>query len=381
MLDLERLDIASQRAANWLARIAQIGEPTDPNRGAIRTEYFFHEKTFVLRPYVWHSAEAIRALSMLSCRIGNSEWRQSAQAAADYLGRIQCKDGTHKGSFFRPWLNGTEPLYVDMNYQSLGGLVELHRTTGDPGCLRIAKDAADWFVDAACRTDGTHLGEYYPDRGVLGGFRSHMLDEGGFLMLHKFTGKKIYRVVFQRQVDALVNSADGEGMFSCRTDPEMQFWPHLRMQNIASRAQYWHVAPLLAAYLEWPRSTYREVLETVALLMMRWQSSRGFLWNVYQPNGRPTERERPDGAATSMFANVWLHLHDITGEQRYLEASERALNWVLESQYKNASDKDTFGAFFQERASHGGRWYDYLRDISSSFGIIACEEYIKRFGP
>jgi hypothetical protein len=259
-------------------------------------------------------------------------------------------------------------------------LVELHQATNNPSYLRIAGGAADWFVDAAFRTDGTHPGEYYPDRGVLGGFRSHMLDEGGFLMLYKLTGREVYRAVFQRQIDALVASADGQGMFSCRTDPEMQFWPHLRMQNVASRAQYWHVAPILAAYLEWPKRGYLEVLETVALLMMRWQSSKGVLWNVYKPDGQPAETERLDGAATAMFAVIWLNLYDFTGEEKYLESSERALDWMLKSQYKNASDRDTFGAFFQERAVLAGKWYDYLRDISSSFGIMACEEYITRFG-
>ena len=379
-LNLGSLEMASRMAAEWLMNVAQITEGDSPNMGAVWTEYHFFDREFLLRPYVWHHAKVAEALLRIYERTGEPAYRKSAILAGEYLLRIQVKEGEHAGALWQPWLTGKERLYVDMNYQCIPALLHLSHTIGHTKYLESAVRVADWFINTAYQGNGVHTGEYFPSRNYLAGFRTHILDEGAFLMLYEVTNKEAYRQVFQEQVDALVAAAEHRGTFSCRTNPHMQFWPILEMRKISSRGQYWHIAPILAAYLKWPEDRYLSVLESSARLMIDWQSQKGFLWNAYEPDGRPAEIERADGGSTAMFVIIWLNLYDVTQDETYLEAAERALNWMLEAQYKTPADKDTFGAFFQEMGYHKGRWLDYLRDISSSFGIIACEGYIERFG-
>jgi len=379
-LNLGSLEMASTMASQWLLNAAQIRDEASPDLGAIRTEYDFVDREFVLRPYVWHHAKAAEALLRIYKRTGEPTYMDSAILAGNYLLRIQIPDGEHAGALWRPWISGKDRLYVDMNYQCIPALLYLYRATDNKAFLDAAVRVADWFINMAYQGEGVHIGEYFPSRNRLAGFRSHILDEGGFLLLYEATGKEVYREIFEEQIDALVAAADHRGTFSCRTNPQMQFWPILEMRNISSRAQYWHLSPVLAAYLKWGQDRCLSILESSAKLMIEWQSQRGFLWNVYEPDGRPAEIERVDGAATAMFAIIWLNLYDVTQDESYLGAAELALNWMLEAQYKILGDRDTFGAFFQELSYHRGRWLDYLRDISSSFGVIACEEYIKRFG-
>ena len=49
-------------AAEWLTKVAKIGESKHPHHRAVMTEYSFVNRRFEMKPYVWHKAEAIRAL-------------------------------------------------------------------------------------------------------------------------------------------------------------------------------------------------------------------------------------------------------------------------------------------------------------------------------
>ena len=379
MLSLQDLDKASRLAAAWLTDTAQISESMDVRVGAFRTEYLSFDSSFTLGPYVWHHAEAIRALLAIYERTNELNWLESAKSAADYLRRIQCADGEVRGAFFEPWLNGSEPLIVDMNFESLRGLIDLHRITQDPIYLDMAIATADGFMETAYLGNGLHKARYFPDTRTYGGSITHMLEEGGFFMLHDLTDDAKYLETAEEQVDAIIQSMQSSGAFSCAADPSRKIWDGLPTGNTGSRIHYFHLAPILAAYHRFPKAQYLEAIERGACMMMDWQSPDGFIWNSYRPNGEPGETEHIDGAATAMFAMLWLSLHEITCRAEYLEASERALNWMIGAQYRDLENRDTFGAFFQERTLHEGTWYDYLRDISSSLGIIACEDYIRRF--
>jgi hypothetical protein len=122
-----------------------------------------------------------------------------------------------------------------------------------------------------------------------------------------------------------------------------------------------------------------EVVEKGAKMVMSRQTPEGFVPATLSVDGEGVSPE-PDGVATAMFVLMWLRLAEATEEAAYGEAAERALTWALESQFLARRGSGAFGAFFQTKEQREGRWVNNLGSASSSYGILACEEYLRQHG-
>mgnify|MGYP001034671017 CR=1 FL=1 len=382
MIDLKKVDQASKMAARWLVKSSQIMDRDDPSLGAFRTEYDPADRKLRLSQEVWQTSEAIRALLKIHARTGNPAWKDSALLAGRYLESTQCtpKDGMEAGSLWKPWLQGKDPLSVSMNYRSIVGFLELYSATGASHYLNSSRAIVDWFMKRVYRGGGTHLDRFFPDKKAFGWPRSHILEEGSFVTLHDLTREDRYAAIFREQVDGLISSLEPEGTFSCMHTARMETEAEAGPNEISSRGMYWHLIPMLMVQLKRSSARTMDALNSGAALMKDLQDPEGFLSRTYPLERAGEARSEPDGAATAMFAFIWMKMHEVSGEEGYGQSAEKALSWMLKSQFVVHREVDAFGAFFQERKLHEGRAAHYLGGLASIYGILACEEYLRVHG-
>ena len=375
MLDRKKVDQSSRMAARWLAKSCQVTDVGSPDLGAFATSYDRERGGFLYGPPVWHTAVALRALLRIHGRTRNQAWKDAAVLGGRYLESVQTvgDGGEESGSGWGPWLTGVEPLTVDTNYRSMGGLLDLYGATGSPHYLESSKRIADWFIDRAYKGGGTHLNRYFPDKKVLGWPRSHILDEGSFIRLEDLTREERYTNLCREQIDELASSAGSDGWFGCLDVPRMERHPEAQEGEASPRYLYWHISPLLMAYTKKGRKDILGSIEGTCELALNLLSPEGCLERIYSRAG--TGRGGPDGVATSMFVSVWLRLWEITDKEEYLEGAERGLSWVISSQL-TARRVEAFGAFSNGTIDHQGR-ENRLGSIASSFGVMAAEEYLR----
>jgi hypothetical protein len=377
MINRRRVDQASRMAARWLVTSAQSQDPGTPEFGGFATGYDHERLSFVVGPECWHTAEAIRSLLKVHARTRNQAWKDAAVRGGDYLASLQSmgQDSEEAGSLWGPWLGGHEELRVDSNYRCILGLLDLYGATGSARYLEVSGGIVGWFLERVYKGGGTHLNRYLPEKKTLGWPRSHILDEGSFLALFDLTREERYATVHREQAEALIAAAGDNGTFSCMDAPRMERDPGLEAGEISTRNLYWHVMPLLARQAKNADGRTLEVVERVGSLLASWQDEDGYLLRSYGKE-RGKGPGEPDGVATAMFALVCLKLREITGADEHLQSAERALAWILESQ-STARREEVFGSFYQERTSRDGRPRVLPGSLGSSYGIMACEEYLR----
>jgi len=376
MIDEKRVDRASRMAGRWLARSCQVTDTDDPNLGAFATVYRPEEGKFAVGSLPHETSEAVRALLRLYGRTRNESWKDSAILGGRYLESIQCEEdaGEECGSLWKHWLNGSEALSVDSNYRSIVGLLDLYGATGATHYLDSAKGIADWFENRAYR-GGTHLNRFFPDKKVLGWPRSHILDEGGFLRLHDLTREERYTKIFEDQIEALLSSSMDDGTFSCMDTPRMEKDPAAAQGELSTRDMYWHLVPIIMAEEKRGDDRLMGALLRGADLLMRQQDEEGYLPRSFLKVGDLGKRD-PDGVATGMVALLWLKLYPLTGKETYLAHGEAALEWMLSSQF--VSRRESYlGGFFEENHIEGPGSGGIPGAMASSYGIMACEEYLR----
>jgi hypothetical protein len=375
MLESKKIDQASRMAARWLAKSCQVTDSAETSLGAFATGYEGGTGGFVYGPLVWHSSVAIRALLKIHGRTKNPAWKEAAILGGRYLESVQAvgDGGEDSGSLWGPWLGGNEPLVVDVNYRSMGGLLDLYGATGSPHYLESSRRIADWFIDRAYKGGGTHLNRYFPDRKVLGWPRSHIVDEGSIIRLQDLTREESYSDLCRDQVEELSSSLREDGWFSCMETPRMERHPEAGPDETSPRDVYWHLSPLLMAYSKKGRKDLLQPIEAAGRMMLGLQSPEGSLESFYSKSG--TGRGGSDGVSTSMFVSIWLRLWEITENGEYLEGAERGLAWIISSQL-TARRAEAFGAFSDGPGNRGGTGSS-LGSAASSFGIIAAEEYFR----
>jgi rhamnogalacturonyl hydrolase YesR len=267
-----------------------------------------------------------------------------------------------------------------MNYRSIVGFLELYSATGASHYLDSSKAIVDWFLKRVYRGGGTHLDRFFPDKKAFGWPRSHILDEGSFVTLHDLTREDRYAGIFRDQVDGLISSIEPEGTFSCMHTPRMETEGEAGPNEIPSRGMYWHLIPMLMVQLKRSSARTMDALNSGVALMRDLQDPEGFLSRTYPLERGAEAHSEPDGAATAMFAFIWMKMHEVSGEEAYGQSAEKALLWMLKSQFVVRREVDAFGAFFQERKLHEGRPASYLGGLASIYGILACEEYLRLHG-
>lgn len=387
----EHCAVALQRAADWLADPAQIpaggrdaapfedpvGYPHRDYRGALRTEYDTKTRVWSMNGPVWHAGQAIRALLVAERRLGEPRFRAAALAAGDFLLRERLADPPAVAGMFLTYEDNNRDVNVEVGFEAISGLLDLHEATGEERWLAAARAGVDALLAGYQPDEGLVFDRYHvPSRRFTGDPENPnpgraMLDDATLARLALKVGDDRYRAIYLAMADRLLREEGPPGTW-------LRFPPwRPEVGRIHGRKSWWWGYPLLAAHDLAPDGGERYLQGAIRAgeWYLRGQNLDGGAY--YTPNAEG--RHNSFGLCTSVAAVsilFWTDLWRRTGEERWLAAIGRATGFLLSAQFApDVEDEQVRGAFFESLNKPDGSLAPgfQVRDIATIFGIRALD--------
>ena len=395
MADLSKdsLQNSLELACAWLTELAQTrhkklcdeGDNVESRfdyqdyRGAIKGEYWAATGKWSDFCPVWHTGQAVCALVQASDVLAQGKLLDAAQYSAYFILRQQITNPNdeHYGMILAyedgPYWVGTSSIL-----ECLIGLLDLHTATEEQRYLKACDDALEWIVRRMyLRGEGLFHNEYLSDRNEIAekgvGMNPRPLaDDAMFLRVGRLCAKQQYVDVFYETLARLPKDEDPPGNW-------MMYVPcSVEWNTIHPRHAYWWGNPFIDAYLETKEQRYLDAAIRSGQWYISAQRTDGGLF-------RSTSREfRTDcfGHATSGIAcaaKLWARLWQVTGDDRWIEPTRRALEFCLMMQVTSARDKNLQGIIIEKILPPDGTDASliHIRDLGTIFYIQAVCEILR----
>lgn len=403
MIDSTVLIDAVNRGCEWLAGVSQIREERVPTecaraprmaqrswKGAFRGEYSAATRKWDMFCPVWHAGQAVKALCFAHSATGDMKWLASARMAGDFILNQQITDETSAEFGMILAIEDYDTcLNTSAILESLDGLLALYDATGDEVYTRAFIRAVTWVKDNAYMGDGHFLDNYdiaahaftqpewYTRYTPSEGFEKRegrpLPEDAAFLKAYRLTGDESFKRVFYQTVDFLRENDTPPGTWN-------NYVPCNGRAGITHpRQSFWWGMPMYEAFLDTRDSAYYDCLYRCGEWYLSAQRLDGGMFRNTNLNfDTPCFGVCVSGISCATL--LWMRLYSLNGEQRWLEAAERALNFNLRAQFKNASDPNLEGAVLEATALIPGSDASpyQLRDISTVFFIQAAMQYLKQ---
>ena len=386
---------AIHRGADWLITSAQIKDRANPYDGAFRTEYNTKTREWSLFEPIWHSGQDIKAL-LCAYRLGRArKYLQSTIMAGAFIRRHQvlAQDKRLHGVITGYITPDSRETCVATMIESLPGLLELHRITGDSVWLNSSILAAEWIIRNAYKGNGMIYWKYdHIKRKIIhnpwegsreGGYKQKylvppddaapLIDDAVFYRLYCATKRKKYLAIFHELADRIYQEQNPPGC-----------WVRYPASNpytgmIQTRASWWWGNPLIHAYRVFREQRYLATAVDCADRCLQVQNLDGGLFSHYRTDGRH-DSFGICGSSTAVVVMLWLDLWDVTKDRKYLTAARKGIEFLLKTQFSPEYPDETLrGAFFESASFYeggGGHWHN-VRDIATGFGIQALYKALK----
>lgn len=289
--------------------------------------------------------------------------RRDLEQTALELARFLLHEFTRQGGIIH-WeaTTGGEPMVFDTG-QVIFGWLAAHRHTDEPAYLNAARRGADWIVSVQDASGCWRTGQY---KGVVKTIDTRVA--WALLELHVITGEVAYREAAMRNLEwALANQHEDGWFAQCAFLPAEDPYTHtlaytaeglLECSRILAEQKYTHAAQKLTDAL---------------LACQRWDGS---LASTYAAGWHPTNQSSCLTGNCQM-ARLWLLLHRQTRQPQYLDAAEKVLAFVAQTQPLACGLADIRGAIFGSHPIHGSYERFKAPNWAAKFfidGLLALEE-------
>jgi len=345
-IEKERIIESIERAKNWVLSIQK-------ENGS------FHGY------FIWHDGEAIRAMISIYRRTKERELIERAKRCGDFILSLQYLDKNSPlfGAYETPVYTAKNQIAPSDIYECLSGIIELYSETKEEKYIKSAKLAADWIIKNL----------YSP--GVIGQLFDiekceHLNplpihDDASFLMLYKETGEKKYLNAFIDQVKYIVENQDLNGNLY------LSHYFYKEIKPISGRSIYWLGYPVIEAYKFFK---YKWLIPPVIRFLDKILKSQlydgSIIGDIKTDGTYGGIGEGIDGTATAMCLIILIDGYLLFENERYLKGAMKCLNFILENQLPD-------GQFYHSKLFKNNKWEIFQRDISTFFGIIALEKFLK----
>ncbi len=401
MIEREVLEDAIRRGCTWLTDVAQIKEervPTEcPNapqmmqkswKGAMRGEYSAGYKNWDVFCPVWHSGQAIKALCFAYRRTGEEKWLASARMAGDFILAQQITDPS-SDEYGLIWVveDYADCVNTSAILEALDGLLVLSETTGDPRWRDGAILAARWVRDHAylggahfldcysipekCFKEPDWTRNFVPPDGFEKMHGRPLADDSIFLKMYHLTGEESFRTVFFELTDWLRTHEVPAGTWN-------NYLPSKGKKGDSHpRQSFWWGMPMYDAYRETGNEEYLDSLRRCGEWYLHAQRLDGGMFRRTDLRFN-TQCFGVCTSGISCASLLWMRLYSIDHDARWMRAVERALEFNLSVQFRDASDPNLEGAVLESTSTPNGsdRSPYNLRDIATIFFIQAAERYL-----
>lgn len=393
-------------ACDWLIDVAQVKtrqvdeKPLSPAKdcptynyknwkGAVRNEYHAAEKRWYYFGTVWHTAETIKAMVLAHRILKNKNYLKSAAEGARFIVNQQETDKSHPMYGFiwgyedvpnikkTPMINTGGSLtttaglmaYAEAHDRKLWGNIELMLTIladdfyiEGEGLFRTPYNRGehkfytnDWFITK----------DNAPGRPLL--------DSGTFLLGYRHFRVPRYKKIFLETADRLVRDEDPQGnwLYYSPCNP--------KRGTVHPRQAYWWGRPLLWAYEETKAKKYLDCARRASDFYAKALRLDGGIFRYTDIHfNTQTFGQATSGSACA--ALLWLDYQRVTGENRYEEYIERALDFCMNMQLPKAKDRNLRGCILEKVNPPDGTDASpyHNRDLASSMFVQAASEYLMR---
>ena len=304
-------------AMEWLCRAHDAGGDGGVSRSYVLRYSRAHARIGWLASYPETTGYIIPTFYDYAALAKDDSYRSRAEAMARWEAAVQMPSGAVQGGVI-----AFAPVPAIFNTgQVLFGWARSHRETGDPLFLEAARKACDFLVEAQ-DPDGAwrRHGSTFARPGV------NLYDARtawGLLEGFGVTGDSRHRDAVVRNLDYVLSRQRPNGWYEecCLDDNDRPL-----LHTIA-----YTMEGLLESGRVLGDTRYVEAARRAADALLGLQRRDGGLAGRFDAEWRPSARwSCVTGDAQT--AIVWLRLHEITGERRYLEAARRLNRFVASTQ-------------------------------------------------
>ncbi len=392
----EKMETAVRAACTWLTDVAQVQTEklTDRDwsayrydnwKGAIRERYAPERSVEgvaagIWRHFgtVWHTGQAVKALSLAYRCFNEEKWLKHARLGAEFILHQQNDDPKSPDyGCIAAYEDSNDALNTSAIIECCDGLFTLGDVSDDPRYSDGAVAAMSWVVDKLYMGNGHFHDGYDPKRQkiVSHGWSNHwnekgrpLIEDGVLLKAWKRTGRKKFRKTFFEVADRLLKAEYPPGNWMGYAPCD---WSERR---IHPRHAFWWGRPMWMAYKESAEQKYRDCFDRAC----RWyvkamRRDGGLIRNTYSDFNTDSfgHATSGTGAACMMFRDQYAEL----GNQEFIPQLVLGLKYMLSMQFGDPSDPNLRGAILEKvlppNGSDAAPWY--IRDLGTTFFIMpAC---------
>ena len=397
MVSAAAVQDAGIRALDWVYRFAQDLDPASPEHGGIRNNYDPMRRQFRRSGHglclTWSACLAGMVGLAAYDLTGAPFYWERVQLLSRYVKSNQNLDESDRARY-GAFVVSRDRRFVDVPDSSWAGnlLLHLYRRTGDQEYLDRARLAADWLLRVAPMSHGGFATFYLLDNQQPVAY-SHASDgqHGIFLSgLYEETGDAKYAKPLRPLADMLsgIGQHESGGYYaSLRADgtPVFEGWDeaagHPLVDGIekivtGSRQNYYAALFLIQQHRRDGEARYLDSARKCAEWSLGIYARDGYFseWNELGSDGE-WGRDRPDVASPGAMTLVWLALHELDSDNRWIEACHRAAEWCLRWQRDCPNYPDLHGAIVAEPAITG------YHQSFAAWGLLALARRLAEGSP
>lgn len=399
-IDRAELQEALQMACEWLAGVAQMkgehlteGRETNSKeypytnwKGAIRGEYFAGQRdakndipprVWSFFGPIWHTGQAVRALTLAHGCLGRAEWLDAAKRGADFILRHQVSDKNSPDyGAILAFEDHADVINTSAVLECCDGLFELSKTSGDRIYARQAAEAVGWVVRTLYKGDGLFHDGFIPGtrQKTAQGWKSKagiegrpLLDDGVLLIAALQTKDDRLRRVFYEVADTLLANEEPAGNW-------INYVPcSWKKGSIHPRHAFWWGRPMWMAYKDSGNEKYRACFNRACEWYVRAMRRDGGLFrNTYSDFTTDSFGHATSGvgAACMMFHDQAVHL----GNGSFNGSLVQGLRFIMNMQVRKAADPNMQGVIIEKVLPPDGTdacpWQ--IRDLGTIFFVAAA---------
>jgi uncharacterized protein YyaL (SSP411 family) len=348
----------TELALEWLSQsdIRQVdGDPIA--RGGVKQGYNWQERAY---PFIYSeiTGYAISALVNAYRWTDDEDYVALARQSAGFLLRVQklaegeIVRGAVPHGLSLPGL-ALRPQYYSFDAaMCLQGLLDLIAVEPAQEIQQSARAIGDWLLERMQQDSGAFLSMYDAETDEWHQERDDVFGDGGslhakhaigLLKLSEETGEDRYAAAAQRVCDWVLRLQDEDGAFRATEG----------MQQVVSHSHCYATEGLLFAHDMLGTHRYLDAARRAGDWLLGVQNRDGSIniaykrrwWRMGRRIGEKLIPRRVTDA-TAQAARIWLILFYFDGDDQYLRAARRAVNYLLGMQCTYSPDRNAIGGFY-----------------------------------
>lgn len=398
-IDIKKLTESLVSACTWLTDIAQVktdnleSEKNSGNlqhqywKGTIRGEYNAAVREWDFYCPVWHTGQAVKALVKAYKILNDPRLLKAAESGAGFIGRQRINDKNDENyGLILAFEDLPDCTNTSAILECIDGLLVLGELSGNLKYYKWAEEAVKWVVSKA----------YIPGEGLFrdcfslksltfiepSWYTNNLLYEktkklkgrpllDDAILLKLSPSNPNFKEIFYETADRLLLEENPPGNW-------VNIVPaHGCCGPIHPRHAYWWGLPMIDAYKGSNDSKYLDCAIRCGEWYIKAQRYDGGLFrNTYIDFNTDSFGHATSGVACS--AILWQELYRITGEEKWLKATEKSLQYCMNVQFRDVEDLNLKGAILEKVQPPDGtdKLPYHIRDLGTIFYIQAASKAI-----